>query len=160
MTMLSLARTHPKRVMNWRAQEQPQMTRMSGPLVHRRQYHLVQEVRLMKPIRGRVRPWPRTRTPKTSDNGNPYISSRHRPTAESRLMIMYHESRTALARFVAHSLPAFEHVHICEPSPWIRSGSSSLMLNPVGSVRKTLCIAQDTINILLLDIRFVVYMFI
>lgn len=132
--------------MNWRAPEQPPMTPMSGPLVHLRRYHLAQEVRLTRPIRGRVRPWPRIRTPKTSDNGNPQTFSRQRPTAESWLMIMYHESKRALARFVAHSLPAFAHVHICEPYSWIRSGSSSLILNPVGSVRKTLCIAQDTIS--------------
>lgn len=135
MTMWSLARTRPKRGMNWRAQEEPRMTRMSGPLVHLHQYPLVQEVQLMKPIRGRVRPWPRIRTPKPSDNGNPQTFSRQRPTAESRLMIMYHESKRALVRFVAHSLQPFEHVHICEPCPWIRSGSSLLMLNPVGSVR-------------------------
>ena len=51
-------------------------------------------------------------------------------------MIVYHESKRALVRFVAYYIQVFEHVHIREPCLWIRSGSSLLMLNPVGSVRK------------------------
>ena len=71
-------------------------------------------------------------------------------------MIMYHETRRALVRFVTYSLQAFEHVHICEPCHWIRLGSLLLMLNPVGSVQNA--VHSSGFHILLLDIRFIVYM--
>ena len=70
-------------------------------------------------------------------------------------MIVYHESKRALVRFVACYIQVFEHVHIREPCPWIRSGSSLLMLNPVGSVRNA--VHSSGLNILLLDVRFFVY---
>lgn len=71
-------------------------------------------------------------------------------------MITYHESERALVRFVACYLQVFEHVHIREPCPWIRLGSSLLMLNPVGSVRTA--VHSSGYNILLLDVRFIVHM--
>ena len=70
-------------------------------------------------------------------------------------MIIYHESKRALVRFVAYYIQVFEHLHIHEPCHWIRSGSSLLMLNPVGSVRNA--VHSSGLTILLLDVRFFVH---